>query len=48
MHFGEQQAPSVIESLKAIAPLRGFEEYQTILKTYISQGLRRDEAEFER
>ncbi len=35
----------VVESLKAIAPTRGFSAYQTLLKSYISEGLRRDEAE---
>ena len=34
----------VVESLKAIAPTRGFSAYQTLLKSYISEGLRRDEA----
>jgi predicted DNA binding CopG/RHH family protein len=37
----------VVESLKAIAPARGFTAYQTLLKSYISEGLRRDEAEFD-
>jgi len=37
----------VVESLKAIAPTRGFTAYQTLLKSYISEGLRRDEAEFD-
>src|SRR5882724_4211708 len=37
----------VVESLKAIAPMRGFTAYQTLLKSYISEGLRRDEVEFE-
>lgn len=37
----------VVESMKAIAPLRGFSGYQTLLKSYISEGLRRDEAEFD-
>ncbi len=37
----------VIDSLKAIASTRGFTAYQTLLKSYISEGLRRDEAEFE-
>ncbi|MDR0480678.1 MAG: BrnA antitoxin family protein [Gallionellaceae bacterium] len=36
----------VIESMKAIAPLRGFSGYQTLLKAYLSDGLRRDEAQF--
>jgi hypothetical protein len=35
-----------VESLKEIAPMRGFNSYQTLLKSYISEGLRRDEAEF--
>lgn len=37
----------VVESLKALAPVRGFTGYQTLLKSYISEGLRRDEALFE-
>jgi hypothetical protein len=37
----------VVESLKAVAPLRGFSAYQTLLKSYISEGLRRDEAQFD-
>ena len=36
----------VVESLKTIAPLRGFQGYQTLLKAYVSEGLRRDEAEY--
>jgi hypothetical protein len=36
----------VVESLKEIAPLRGLSGYQTLLKSYISEGLRRDEAQF--
>lgn len=36
----------VIESMKAIAPQKGFSGYQALLKSYISEGLRRDEAEF--
>ena len=36
----------VVESLKAIAPLKGMGGYQTLLKSYISEGLRRDEASF--
>ena len=36
----------VVESLKKIAPQKGFTGYQTLLKSYISEGLRRDEAEF--
>lgn len=34
----------VVESLKAIAPSKGLSGYQTLLKQYISEGLRRDEA----
>ena len=37
----------VVESLKTIAPARGFTAYQTLLKSYISEGLRRDESEFD-
>jgi hypothetical protein len=37
----------VVESLKALAPLKGFTAYQTLLKSYISEGLRRDEAQFD-
>lgn len=36
----------VVESLKEITPLRGLSGYQTLLKSYISEGLRRDEAQF--
>lgn len=34
----------VVDSLKAIAPLKGFSGYQALLKAYVSEGLRRDEA----
>lgn len=34
----------VVDSLKAIAPRKGFSGYQTLLKAYIGDGLRRDEA----
>jgi len=34
----------VVESLKWIAPHKGFSGYQALLKAYISEGLRRDEA----
>lgn len=34
----------VVDSLKEIAPLKGLTAYQTLLKSYISEGLRRDEA----
>lgn len=37
----------VVETLKAIAPARGFAGYQTLLKSYISEGLRRDEAQMD-
>ncbi|MEO7939642.1 MAG: hypothetical protein ABIR55_13535 [Burkholderiaceae bacterium] len=33
-----------VDSMKAIAPHKGFSGYQTLLKSYISDGLRRDEA----
>lgn len=36
----------VVESMKAIAPKRGFTGYQTLLKAYLSEGLRADEAKF--
>lgn len=36
----------VVESLKAIAPAKGMSGYQTLIKRYISEGLRRDEAEY--
>ena len=36
----------VVDSLKAIAPNKGFSGYQTLLKAYISVGLRRDEAAY--
>jgi len=35
----------VIQSMKSIAPKKGFSGYQTLLKTYISEGLRKDEAQ---
>lgn len=38
----------VVESMKSIAPQRGFVGYQALLKSYISDGLRRDEAQFGR
>lgn len=34
----------VVDSLKAIAPRKGLSGYQTLLKAYISEGLRRDES----
>ena len=36
----------VVDSLKAIAPLKGYSGYQTLLKAYIGEGLRQDEAKF--
>ena len=36
----------VVDSLKEIAPLKGVSGYQTLLKSYISDGLRQDEAKF--
>jgi len=35
----------VVESLKAIAPRKGLTGYQALLKAYVSEGLRRDEAQ---
>jgi hypothetical protein len=39
-------AVDVVDSMKVIAPQRGFSGYQGLLKTYISEGLRKDEAEY--
>ena len=36
----------VVDSMKAIAPQRGFAGYQTLLKLYLSEGLRSDETRF--
>ena len=36
----------VVDSMKTIAPKRGFSGYQPLLKAYLSEGLRRDEAQF--
>lgn len=36
----------VVESLKEIALHKGYTGYQTLLKSYISEGLRKDEAQF--
>ena len=36
----------IVESLKEIAPHKGLAGYQTLLKAYISEGLRKDEALF--
>ena len=35
-----------VESMNTIALRRGFSGYQALLKTYVSEGLRRDEALF--
>ena len=36
----------VVDSLKEIAPHKGMAGYQTLLKAYISEGLRADESKF--
>jgi len=36
----------IVDSLRAVAPLRGFTAYHTLLKSDISEELRRDEAQF--
>ena len=36
----------VVDALKEIAPHKGLTGYQTLLKAYISEGLRKDEAQF--
>ena len=36
----------VVDPMKQIAPLKGVSGYQTLLKSYISDGLRQDEARF--
>ena len=36
----------VVDSLKELAPRTGHSGYQALLKVYISDGLRRDEAKF--
>lgn len=36
----------MVEDLKRVAPLRGFQGYQTLLKQYVGQGLRRDLEKF--
>ena len=38
----------MVDSMKEIAPMKGFSGYQTLLKAYISDGLRQDEAKFSR
>ncbi len=39
-------AVDIVDSMKSIAPQKGFTGYQGLLKTYISDGLRKDEAEY--
>ena len=36
----------VVESMKAIAPHKGLSGYQSLLKAYVSEGLRKDEATY--
>ncbi|MCX7193099.1 MAG: hypothetical protein NTY60_05670 [Proteobacteria bacterium] len=36
----------VVDSMKEIAPQRGFSGYQPLLKSYIGEGLRRDEVQY--
>lgn len=36
----------VVESMKAIAPRKGLSGYQALLKSYVSAGLREDEAKY--
>ena len=36
----------VVDSMKFIAPKRGFTGYQTLLKAYLSDGLRHDEVKY--
>lgn len=36
----------VVESMKTIAPRKGLSGYQALLKAYVSEGLRHDEAKF--
>ena len=37
----------VVDSLRAIAAKRGFTAYQTLLRSYISEGLRWDEGQID-
>ena len=39
-------AQDVVDSMKEIAPHKGFVGYQALLKSYVSEGLRRDEAQY--
>lgn len=34
----------VVDSLKAVAPIKGMSGYRALLKFYVSEGLRKDEA----
>lgn len=36
----------VVDALKEIAPHKGLSGYQTLLKSYISEGLRKDENQY--
>ncbi|MDP2751091.1 MAG: hypothetical protein Q8O31_00570 [Rhodocyclaceae bacterium] len=36
----------VVDSMREVAPLRGFSGYQALLKSYIGEGLRHDEASY--
>jgi hypothetical protein len=36
----------VVEAMREIAPHKGFSGYQTLLKSYISEGLRKDEPRY--
>src|SRR3546814_14325209 len=36
----------VVDSMKAIAPVRGMSGYQTLLKSYLTEGLPSDEPEY--
>jgi hypothetical protein len=36
----------VVDSMKTIAPHRGFSGYQALLKSYVNVGLRKDEEEY--
>src|SRR3546814_11771823 len=37
---------AVVDSMKAIAPVRGMTRYHTLPQSYIGEGLRRDEAQY--
>ena len=39
-------AQDVVDSMKEIAPHKGFVGYRALLKSYVSEGLRRDEAQY--